>query len=259
VAKKSHLLALKLAFFCCPAYYALDQHFNIRLFSAHIDFTMLHKATINFLASLKKNNNRDWFQANKPAFTAAKENFEETVQDLLDKLAQFDPEMKGTVAKDCLFRIYRDVRFSKNKEPYKTNFGASMGPGGRKSLVTGYYFHLGPGDSMIAGGLYMPQSAQLKAVRQEIDYNLEAFEALLSDKMFKKVWGQLEGEKLKSAPRGYAKDNPAIEYLRHKSFIVHRPIADKDLLSKNLTTKMAKHFESLLPLKSFFNKVISEV
>ncbi len=219
---------------------------------------MLDKATLSFLESLKLNNNREWFQDNKAAYLRAKDNFEETVQDLLDKLAMFDPEMKGTLAKDCLFRIYRDVRFSKNKEPYKTNFGASMGPGGRKSLVTGYYFHLGPGESMIAGGSYMPQGAQLKAIRQEIDYNLEGFESILNDKGFKRVWGQLEGEKLKSVPRGYAKDNPAIEYLRHKSFIVTRSISDKELSSKQLTNKLAGHFEQMLPFKSFFNKVLSD-
>ncbi len=218
---------------------------------------MLEKSTLTFLERLKNNNNREWFKDNKQAFQTAKENFEFCVQELLDKIAEFDPEMKGTLAKDCVFRIYRDVRFSKNKEPYKTNFGASMGAGGRKSMMTGYYLHIGPTDSMIAGGAYMPTGDRLKAIRQEIDYNLEEFESILKDKNFKKTWGELEGEKLKTSPRGYAADNPAMKYLRHKSFIAHRSISDKELYSKQFTSKMAKHFESMLTFKTFFNRALS--
>ena len=213
---------------------------------------MLQPATLKFLKQLTKNNNREWFHANKPLFETAKSDFEKLVDALIPAIGKFDKSVHGLKAKDCTFRIYRDVRFSKNKDPYKNNFGAYITAGGKKSMKPGYYIHIQPGGhSFIAGGAYMPPSPVLNAIRQEIDYNLDEFESLLKSKTFKKYFKNLEGEKVKTAPKGYAKDHPAIGRLRHKDYLAVHKITDETLLSKNAVSYLAKGLEAMKPFNDF--------
>jgi uncharacterized protein (TIGR02453 family) len=214
---------------------------------------------IPFLTELKKNNNRDWFLANKKQFEKAKAELTGWVQNLIDSMKSFEPGLEGQQAKDCLFRIYRDVRFSGDKSPYKTNMGAWINAGGKKSNLAGFYLHLEPGDSFIAGGKYMPEGDEIKAIRQEIDYNFEEFEKIIKAPDFKKHFGgKLDGEKLKMVPKGYDASNPAIEYLKMKSFIAYKPLTNKDLDSKDLIKNVAETFKMMKPLNDFLNRAISK-
>lgn len=213
---------------------------------------MIQPATLQFLQHLSTNNNREWFHANKPAYQAAKADFEAFVTALIDVLSASDPDMHGLQASVCVFRIHRDVRFSKNKAPYKPNFGASITKGGRKSLIPGYYIHLQPdGQSFIGGGLYHPPAPLLKAVRQEIDYNREAFEAVLDAANFTATYGELQGEQLQRAPKGYDPAHPAIKWLKYKDFIAMKHVSDAMWTNTDAVEKVAADLRVLQPLKSF--------
>jgi uncharacterized protein (TIGR02453 family) len=158
---------------------------------------MLQPAIFDFLTQLSQNNSKEWFEANKKTYEAVKKNHEAFVQELLQAMAAREDAFSTQKPKDCVFRIYRDVRFSKNKVPYKTNMGAVFAKGGKKTTGAGYYVHIEPGKSFIGGGIWMPDGETLKKIRQEIDYNLKEFETLLHEKNFKKTFGEINGEKLK--------------------------------------------------------------
>lgn len=221
---------------------------------------MLEKDTISFLRNLKKNNRKEWFDENRKTYEKARADFSEFINNLIAETAKFDPEIAHLTAKDCLFRINRDIRFSKDKSPYKTNFGASINKGGRKSTLAGYYFHLEPGgNSFIGGGVYMPMPPELKMIRQEIDYNYAEFTKLLTNKTFRKIYDDLDKSaefSLSTTPKGYEKDNPAIEYLRLKSFIADKTVTDEDLTSKSLLKNTVDAFKALHPLLLFLNRSV---
>lgn len=213
---------------------------------------MISKETIQFLKDLKQNNNREWFQDNKKRYATAKKDVESFVAAVLAELPRVDSDIAGLAPKDCMFRIYRDVRFSKSKEPYKTNFGASIAKGGRKSPFPGYYIHIEPGGSFWGGGLYMPSGPFLKAIRQEIDYNQKAFEKIVWDKEFKETYGDLwADDKLKTAPQGYGQDHPAIEWLRMKSFIAFKEVKDSEILKETVVEQVVSDFATLKPMIDF--------
>jgi len=218
---------------------------------------MLQPSTIKFLKGLKKNNNKPWFDANRKAYDAAKADFSFFIQEVIGQHGKKDPSIKNLLAKDCMFRINRDIRFAKDKSPYKTNFGASINKGGRKAWDTaGYYFHLEPGGSFTGGGIYMPMPDELKKVRQEIDYNFAGFKKIISAAKFKKVYGELsmsEEFMLSRLPKGYEPGNPAENYLKLKSYIAMISLTDSDLTSKNLLKKTLTAFEALQPLITFIN------
>lgn len=212
--------------------------------------------TIAFLKSIKSNNNRDWFEKNKEKYLQAKAEHELFVDAILKGLVKFDkrisPDMKG---KDCVFRIYKDVRFSKDKTPYKTNFGASMSPGGKKSIVAGYYLHVEPGASFLAGGVYMPEPELLNAIRQEIDYNPEPLFKIMKSASFKKFFKGFDDEgKLKTAPKGFEKDHPNLELLKNKHFLVSYPISDKDLQAKDFEKLVVSGFKAMHPLIEYLRE-----
>lgn len=216
---------------------------------------MLHAATLDFLKELAANNNKPWFDANKEKYETAKKDFEALVTELFAALTPVEPALAGQKAKDAIFRIYRDVRFSKDKTPYKENFSAYFSRGGKKFTGAGFYLHLQPGEkSMIGGGLWMPEGALLKAVRQEIDYNFEEFKKIIDDKHFKKTFGELQGEALKSAPQGYDAGNPAIGYLKMKSSVVMHKLSDKEWTGKNVISNCVDVFATMKPLVDFLNK-----
>jgi uncharacterized protein (TIGR02453 family) len=218
---------------------------------------MLNSSTLKFLKSLKRNNNKPWFDSHRKDYEIAKADFANFIQQVIDQHAKKDPAIKGKLAKDCLFRINRDIRFSKDKTPYKTNFGASINKAGKSAWDSaGYYFHLEPGGSFAGGGIYMPPTDALKKLRQEIDYNFDDFKKIVAAKKFRSVYGDLDKSKeflLNRVPKGYDPDNPAAEYLKLKSYIAMVEIKDADLTSKNLLKKTTEAFEALLPMKTFIN------
>lgn len=220
---------------------------------------MLEPQTLKFLSRLKKNNNKPWFEKHRAQYEAARIDFSNFIQLVIHDLERTDTTITGLTSKDCIFRINRDVRFSKDKTPYKFHFGASIKRGGRKSPFAGYYFHCEPGNSFIGGGLWQPEGPALKNMRQEIDYNWNEFRSIPKQKNFKKIYGDLyTGEDLKliTLPKGYEKDNPAIEYLKLKSFIAETKIRDEELTKSTLHKKTVAAFVALQPLLQFINRTI---
>ncbi len=217
--------------------------------------------TLQFIADLKNNNDRNWFQENKHRYDQARENFLLFVDGWIKGVAAFDESVADQKAKDIMFRIYRDVRFSNDKRPYKDHFGAYLAAGGRKSVYPGYYFHLCPGNqSFIGGGLWMPPAAHLKAVRQEIDYNFQEFSGIVQSPVFTSYFGrELAGEKLKTSPKGYDAANPALDYLKHKSWVATHSISDQQLLQADLLANCLKIAETLKPLKDFLLRPMVEI
>ena len=218
------------------------------------------KSTLQFLNDLSRNNTREWFAENKPRYEAARKNYISFLDELLEHMPAVEPAALGQTGKDLVFRIYRDVRFSNDKRPYKDHFGAYIADGGRKSILPGYYLHLaGNNNSFIAGGLWMPPADYLKAVRQEIDYNLDEFKGIVEAPDFKKKFGELQGEQLKTTPKGYDKENPAIEYLRFKSWNAVMPVSDKAVLAPNFLETVLDGFRSLKPFNDFLTAPLKEI
>ena len=217
---------------------------------------MLQPATLTFLRQLKKNNDKSWFDAHRAAYETAKADFEQFVTALLKELTALEPALGAQKAKDCIYRIFRDVRFSKDKTPYKWHFSAFFSRGGRKWEGAGYYIHVEPGAMFAGGGLWMPQPALLKAVRQEIDYSFKEFESIRNDKTFKKLFPELNGERLQKPPQGYDAGNPAIEYLKMKSFTTGHKMADADFTGKDAVKNVADVFTTLRPLIDFLNRAV---
>ncbi len=218
---------------------------------------MLQASTLSFLKSLKKNNNREWFELNRKKYEAAKEDFGNLVADVLQDFAKTNDSIAHLTPRECVFRINRDVRFSKDKSPYKTNMAMYISKDGKKVMNAGYYFHCEPGAAFLAGGIWMPASPELKKVRQEIDYNFDEFQNILQSKKFKIAFNDLERGAdvlLTRPPKGYEEDNPAIDYLKLKSFIASTSFNDDDLLNKDLAKKIVAHFETIRPLVDFLNR-----
>jgi len=221
---------------------------------------MLQTATLKFLKGLQKNNNKPWFEKNRPAYEEAKADFAQFIQTVIDKHGKKDDSIKDLKAKDCMFRINRDVRFSKDKSPYKNNFGASINRGGKKSVYAGYYFHCQPGEAFVGGGLWIPMPPDLKKVRQEVDYCFDEFEKIIGSKKFISVYGDLIKDaetSLVKVPQGFEKDNPAAEYLKLKSFIAMKKLDDATLTSKDLVQTTLGAFETLHPLLMFLNRALA--
>lgn len=219
---------------------------------------MLQAATVKFLKELKKNNNKPWFDTNRKKYEEAKADYLAFVEQLITAVAKFDDTIGDMKPREAVFRINRDVRFSKDKSPYKTNMGASLTKGGKKINTSGYYFHCEPGQSFAGGGFYMPEAPQVAKIRQEIDYSFDEWKKIVADKNFKKYFPEgVNGiDVLVRPPKGYDESNPAIDYLKMKNFIVSRPISDDDLLNKNLVKELAKTFEAMKPLIDFLNRAI---
>ena len=214
------------------------------------------KDVFSFLKQLSKNNNRDWFQKNKERYVEMKEFFEDFVSQALDKMILNDPSLRGLDPKKLVFRIYRDVRFSKDKKPYKTNFAAGFSSSGKGLGKPGYYLHIEPGNkSMVAGGLYMPEAGLLAKVRQEIDYNGDTLKKIFSNPAFKRHFGDFwDGDKLKTVPKGYQKEHPYIEWLRLKSFIVEHSFKDSEVTDKSFLKAVVDAHKKLQPLNAFLTE-----
>jgi uncharacterized protein (TIGR02453 family) len=216
------------------------------------------QAALRFLDKLSKNNDRDWFERNKHQYLRVKEDFDTFVAEVLTEFSKFDGTLGSLNPKKLAFRIYRDVRFSKDKRPYKNNLSAGFSPNGKMAQEPGYYLQIERGGkSFIAGGLYLPEAAQLANVRQEIDYNTEKFLKIINDKKFKKLFGTLEDtDKLKFAPKGYDRDHPYIDLLKNKSFIVSHIFSDKEVKDRNFLKQVVASAKAIKPLNDFLRNAI---
>jgi uncharacterized protein (TIGR02453 family) len=217
---------------------------------------MISLHTIQFLQQLKLNNNKDWFDKNRNQYEQAKTELKELSKNIIAEVGKFDTSIVSLEPKNCMFRINRDIRFSKDKSPYKTNMGAYFSKYGKNNGVGGYYFHIEPNKSFIGGGVYNAMPDQLKAIRQEIDYNFNDLKKIISSTSFKKIFAELQGEKLKNAPKGYDESNAAIELLKHKNLYVSHSFSDAELMDKNFHKTFASKAKVLYPFLQFFDTAI---
>lgn len=213
------------------------------------------KKTLEFLRELENNNNRDWFKANEKLYKEAKLEFSNLVSELVIEINKFDKSIGMVEPKDCIFRIFRDVRFSKNKEPYKNNFGAYIAYNGRKSMTAGYYIHIQPGASFAGGGIYSPPSDILKKIRKEIYEEPQNFKSIINEAQFKTTFGEIYGEKLKTKPKGFD-DFEDIELIRHKHYAVISSITDKELTDSNLLKQIIEIYKVQKPFNDYLNSAI---
>jgi len=215
----------------------------------------IQKYTLEFLSDLKRNNDRDWFIKNRNRYNEAKSNFESFVQAVINEVSTFDPILNGLEVTSCTYRINRDIRFSNDKTLYKTHLGAFIVRGGKKNgdKFAGYYVHVEPGNSMIAGGAYMPPAPWLSAIREKIDEQGDKLIKIISHKDFKEYFGELEGEKLKTVPKGYPKDHPYIELLKLKSFLAANQISDTEITGRNCFDHITRACRAMKPLNDFLN------
>ena len=219
---------------------------------------MITQTTLDFLTRLKQNNTREWFQEQKKDYETAKKEVEIFIGELIPAISRIDPLIQSPDVKDCLFRIFKDVRFSKDKSPYKTNFGAFIGRGGRKTIYPGYYIHIEPGESMIAGGVYQPQPDTLKLLRNEVYFNAAEFRGILNSGDFLKYFGSLdEFDKMKKVPREYPADFPEAELLKYRSLIVSQMVPDTKVSSPGYKDYVLEVVKAMQPLNAFLNRAIS--
>ncbi|MEO8771768.1 MAG: DUF2461 domain-containing protein [Ferruginibacter sp.] len=219
---------------------------------------MLQPATLKFLKNLQKNNNKAWFEKNRKGYDDAKSDFLSMVEKLIPGIAGFDPSIADQLAKNCTFRINRDVRFSNNKSPYKNNMAAYFNKAGKKGNGAGYYVHIEPGKSFAAAGIWQPEPADLAKIRQEIDYNLDEWKKILRNTAFKKNFekGIDVSNILVRPPKGYSEDNPAIQFVKLKSFVIRSPLSDEDITDKAFVKKVVKILQASYPIVSFLNTAI---
>jgi uncharacterized protein (TIGR02453 family) len=220
--------------------------------------TAVSPEVLNFLSTLEINNNREWFNENKQRYLQIKENFENVVNEIISEVADFDSSVERLEAKKCIFRIYKDTRFSQDKTPYKTNIGASLVEKGPKTLNhAGYYIHIEPGKSFLAGGVYMTEPKNLKAIRAAISSDGDAFMKILNKKSFKDIL-ELQGTKLVKVPQGFDKEDPMGDYLKFKQFTVFHPLSDDEVLDKNFVKNTVQVLKEIYPFNRFLNEAIGK-
>lgn len=220
---------------------------------------MINKKTFDFLAAVAENNNREWFAEHKDWYEESRENVLGLVAELVKGLSTIDPLIAAdTDPKKALLRIYRDVRFSKNKDPYKKNFGIWFSAKSKGGNEPGYYLNIQPGNSFIAGGYWMPEAPHLKLIRQEIDYNIGDFKAIIDDKNFAKHFKLSSSNALKNVPKGYDPEDPNIEYLKLKSFEVLKKIPDEEFFDPKIVDKLKSSWQLIYPLVAFLRSAIDQ-
>lgn len=210
---------------------------------------------LEFLKGLQRNNNKAWFEQHRAAYEDARSRFEAFVSEIIDGLTKVE-DMSGVTAKDCVMRIYRDVRFSRDKSPYKIAMGASIGPGGRHSQFLKYFLHIQPHDeSMIAGGLHMPEPAQINAFRAAVAHDARPFRTVINEAAFKRVFGSVEGERLKTFPQGYDRDHPEIELLRLKEVVAIHHYPDEDVATPKFRQQIVQACKAMKPFLDYLNSL----
>lgn len=216
---------------------------------------LIQPTTLGFLKELAKHNDRDWFAKHKARYTAAHENLMAFADALLTAMRQHD-HIETPSGKASLMRIYRDTRFSKDKTPYRTYMGGGFSRATKK-LRGGYYFQIGPGQSLAAGGFFSPNPADLLRIRQDMDYHYPDWQKLLKNKTLAQTFGELKGNKLITAPQGFAKDHPVIELLRHKQFYFERTFTDEEVLSGSFVKLLNQTFKNLRPYFDYMSEVLT--
>lgn len=212
--------------------------------------------TLQFLKNLEENNNREWFQAHRQDYEIAKVSFEKLCQDILSGLSEFQEDLVNTRVRDCIFRINRDIRFSKDKTPYKNFFSAGFGPGGRHSGRIDFYMQIQPGNqSMLGGGMWEPTAAHLASFRQEIDYNPEHLKGIIDTQQFRSYYNHISGEKVKLVPKGYSADHPDIELLKYKKLFFYHKFTDKEVLDKDFAKTVISGCAILKPYLDYLNQL----
>lgn len=211
----------------------------------------IHKETFDFLKSIRENNNRDWFNENKPKYELAKDNAKAFATALMEELNKHD-HIEGLK----VYRIYRDVRFSKDKTPYKTSIGCGFTRATEK-LRGGCYLNIEPGNTFVGGGFWGPNAQDLKRIRNEFLVNAEPFRKILSSKSFKKYFGTLGGEELKTAPKGFDKEHPNIDLIRKKQFLIGRDFSEKEVLSKDFLKECNDTFKAMRPFFDFMSETLT--
>lgn len=221
---------------------------------------MLSKDSLQFLDDLKANNNRDWFLDNKKRYEVFKKDYHQLVGDFLNAMKPLDPSLEMLEVKNCTFRINRDIRFSKDKSPYKDHIGVWLSSGSKGMNRSGYYIHIARAGSFIAGGFYCPEAEDLKKMRREIAFFYEDLEEILNEKNFKREFCDFdrnEANTLKNPPRGYEKDHPAIEFLKLKSFETSQKFDIEEVTKEDFVAKMSNKLISLKPLNEFINRALT--
>ncbi|KGO90016.1 DUF2461 domain-containing protein [Flavobacterium suncheonense] len=211
---------------------------------------MVSKATLEFLTKLRNNNNREWFADNKTEFQQLEKEFKSFTMEIVTDLSKTD-----SIDKIQMFRIYRDVRFSKDKSPYKTNFGVALGRT-KPMLRGGYYLHIEPGGSFVGGGFWEPNAEDLNRIRKEFEMDDSEIRAIISDENFVKTFGKLEGEELKTAPKGFDKEHPAIDLIRKKQYLISRKFTDKEVTDKNFKAEVVNTFLAMRPFFDYMSEVL---
>ncbi len=219
---------------------------------------MLEKKIMDFLWQLKENNTKEWFESQKEVYQDAKQSFEKFIGILILKIAEFDATVSYLKPKDCVFRIHRDTRFSKDKTPYKTNFGAYIVNGGKKSGNAGYYFHIEPENSFIAGGLHCPVPAALKEIRNEIYRNPHDFVTQIEQNAFKSTFNELWGERLSNLPRGFDKNFQFSELLKLKEYVAFKKIDDNEIFEPQFLDKIVNYFNVTSGFNIYLNKILEK-
>jgi uncharacterized protein (TIGR02453 family) len=218
---------------------------------------MLNTSTLEFFRDLRHNNNKEWFDKNRKRYESVKTDYLNLADGILSEMKKYDSALDILTPKDCTFRINKDIRFSKDKSPYKTNLGIALHPYGKKMQLAAYYIHIEEGQSFVGGGLWMPDAPLLSKVRKEIHYFYNEFNDILSNADFKKTYGDIdieENQKLSRPPKGYEADDPAIEYLKLKSFTATVQVDDKMLNSEKFISETVKSLRILKPFINFINR-----
>lgn len=216
------------------------------------------KAILQFLTDLNENNNREWFNAHRNRYESARDKMLFLTEVFINEVRKFDVGIPAMDPRDCLFRIYRDIRFSPDKSPYKTHFGSFVAKGGFKSGKAGYYFHVQPGESFLSGGIYMPQPDVLKALRTGISDHCDELQSIIQQPGFIKYFPRLEGEKLKTPPKGFQADCPCLELIKQKSFYVWTPVSENDLCGEDFIDTAVSVFRTMFPLNRFLNEMVEQ-
>lgn len=216
------------------------------------------RLTMDFLRDLRQNNNKAWFEANRQRYEAARGALEDFVTDVIFNFGQID-DLGQLTAKDCMFRINRDVRFSADKSPYKTSMGALIGREGRKTTGRHYYINLDPeGDTFLGGGAYMPTSAQLHRIRQRLAEDSKPLKKIIENPDFVKYFGSIRGEKLKTAPQGFPKDHPDLDLLRFKQYLALHPLSEEQLYSPDFRDHVLTVFKAYKPFIVYIVEAMGE-
>ena len=216
------------------------------------------KDILDFLKDLEANNSREWFDQNRDRYDATRKQFLVVAEQLIHEIRQFDDEVPALNPKDCVFRIFRDVRFSKDKLPYKSNYGCYIARGGKKSGFAGYYLHIQPGECFLSGGIYMPLPEYLQAIRQEIYYHPQGYVNLIENKEFKSTFTLEYFDKLKTAPKGYPKDWEHLDLIKNRNYAFGHRVEEKELLAMDFLEKAIDVFKIIYPLNSYLNKAVDE-